>query len=96
MNLEALVTPTLVGSVLVAVTGGIAKVWQLFQQGRADCLERCAALIVEKQQAEKERDEARAEAKAEKADHWKTALALASLQGKLERERVASSSPPPR
>lgn len=65
-----------------ALGAGIAKVWQLFQQGRLDCLERLRAT--------------EAELKAERLEHWKTALALASLQGKLERERAGSSRPPPR
>lgn len=54
----------LAGTALAAVTAGIAKVWQLFQQGRADCLERCAALTLDLRSTEKERDEARAENKA--------------------------------
>lgn len=35
------------------------------------------------------------ELRSEQKEHWKTAVALASLQGKLERERAASSRPPP-
>lgn len=85
MQLE-LILP-LAGTALAAVTAGIAKVWQLFQQGRADCLERCAALTMQLRETE-------AELKAERLDHWKTAMALASLQGKRERERVESSRPP--
>jgi uncharacterized protein (DUF3084 family) len=46
MQLE-LILP-LAGTALAAVTAGVAKVWQLFQQGRADCLERCAGLQAEK------------------------------------------------
>jgi hypothetical protein len=37
----------LAGTVLAAVIAGIAKVWSLFQQGRLDCLERCAGLTLE-------------------------------------------------
>jgi hypothetical protein len=54
MQLESLVTPTLIAAALAAVTGGAAKVWNLIQQGRLDCLERCAALTI--QLAERDRD----------------------------------------
>lgn len=96
MNWEGMITPALVTTALAAVTGGAAKVWQLIQQGRLDCLERCAALTLDLRSTEKERDEARQELKTERLEHWKTALALASLQGKLERERAGSSRPPQR
>ncbi len=92
MQLE-LILP-LAGTALAAVTAGIAKVWQLFQQGRADCLERCAALTLDLRSTEAERDAALAELRLERQEHWKTALALASLQGKLDRERAGSSRPP--
>ena len=52
MQLE-LILP-LAGTALAAVTAGIAKVWQLFQQGRADCLERCAALTMQLMDKDKE------------------------------------------
>lgn len=52
MQLE-LILP-LAGTALAAVTAGIAKVWQLFQQGRADCLERCAALTIQLLDKDKE------------------------------------------
>lgn len=39
--------------------------------------------------------ELEAELKAEKKDHWKTAMALERLSGKYERERADSSRPPP-
>lgn len=94
MQLESLLTPALVTAALGAATGIAAKLWSLIQQGRADCLERCAAMTLDLRATEQERDAARLELKAEQREHWKTAVALASLQGKLERERAGSSRPP--
>lgn len=47
MNWEGMITPALATAALGAATGGAAKLWQLIQQGRADCLERCAALTLQ-------------------------------------------------
>ena len=71
---------------LAAVSAGVAKVWGLVQQGRLDCMEAKASLVLEKQDLQ-------AQLKAEQREHWKTAMALERLLGKYERE-LGSGSPP--
>lgn len=87
MQLESLVTPTLIAAALAAVTGGAAKVWQLFQQGRLDCLERCATLTLELK-------ETREELKRERLDHLSTLKLSVKLQTKYDAACGKGSNPP--
>ena len=82
---------------LAAVSAGVAKLYNsLVTQPRLDCADAKAALVIEKLDLQAQLKAKEEEIKAERLDHWKTALALASLQGKYERERGDSSRPPPR
>lgn len=83
MQLE-LILP-LAGTVLAAVTAGIAKVWQLFQQGRADCLERCAALTLDLRATERERDESRQEVKSLQLEVRDLLISSSALRAKNDR-----------
>lgn len=65
---------------LAALTGGVAAVWKALQ---------CPACKAELAATQ-------AELKAERLEHWKTAMALERLLGKYERERGSDSPPPPK
>jgi hypothetical protein len=96
MNIEALLTPALITTALAAATGGVAKVWQLFQQGRADCLERCAGLTVRITELETKLLEKEAKLEASNQRLLQTSMTLERLLGKYERERGHTSSQPPK
>jgi hypothetical protein len=85
----AVIVPLATGA-LAAVSAAVAKLYQsLVTQPRLDCQEAKAALVMDKLQLE-------AELKAERKEHWKTAMALERLLGKYERERGSGSPPPSR
>lgn len=89
MNWEGMITPALVTTALAAVTGGVAKVWQLIQQGRLDCLERCAALTLEK-------TDLQAQVKALQLEVRDLLIHSSALRAKNDRLSGKDSSPPSR
>lgn len=87
MQLEMILP--LAGTALAAVTAGVAKVWQLFQQGRLDCLERCAALTI--QLNERDRD-----IKALQLEVRDLLIHSSALRAKNDRLSGKGSDPPSR
>lgn len=79
-----------------ALGAGIAKVWQLIQQGRLDCLERCAALTSKNQELETRALMLEAKLEASNQRLLQTSMTLERLLGKYERERGSTSSRPPK